>query len=58
MYQQYQKAARLQSYLDDLDQLMMNTEKLRSGAEGLKDQFVEVRTAVRGSLSTDLKHET
>ena len=58
LYQQYQKAARLQSYLEDLEQLLMNTERLRSGAEGLRDQFVEVKGAVQGSLSLDLKHET
>ena len=58
LYQQYQKAAGLQSYLEDLEQLLMNTERLRSGAEGLRDQFVEVKGAVQGSLSLDLKHET
>ena len=58
LYQQYQKAARLQSYLEDLEQLLMNTERLESGAEGLRDQFGDVKTAVRRSLTIDLKHET
>ena len=48
----------MQSYLEDLEQLLMNTERLESGAEGLRDQFGDVKTAVRRSLTIDLKHET
>ena len=53
MYQHYQKSARLQVYLDDVNDLLSNTENLKGGADILSDQFVKAKTAVRDSLSID-----
>ena len=58
LYLLYQKAARLQSYLDDINELLTNTENLRAGADSLNDQFSKAKTAVKSSLSIDLKHES
>ena len=58
LYLLYQKAARLQSYLDDINQLLTNTENLRAGADSLNDQFSRAKTAVKSSLSIDLQHES
>ena len=54
----YQKAARLQSYLDDINNLLVNTENLRAGADSLNDQFSKAKLSVKSSLSIDLKHES
>ena len=57
LYQQYQKAARLQSYLSDLEDLIGNYEKLQNGAEGLQDDFHFVKNAMKDSLQLDLTHD-
>ena len=57
LYQQYQKAARLRSYLAELEQLLGDSARLRSGAEGLGKEFGVVQGAVQGSLAVKLKHD-
>ena len=57
LYQQYQKAHRLQSYLNDLEELNMLTEKLEQGADSLKNDFNSAQSAFKQSLNIDLKHE-
>jgi len=57
LYQQYQKAARLQSYLSELEDLIGNTNKLQSGAEGVLDNFQLVKSVMSDSLKIDLKHD-
>jgi len=58
LYQQYQKADRLNGYLGDLEEVITRTHRLQSGVEGLGEQFSIVQKAVRGSLSIDLKHDS
>jgi len=57
LFQQYQKAARLQSYLSDLDSLMRHTDKIKLGAQGVNEDFKVVQSAIKHSLSIDLKHD-
>ena len=57
LFQQYQKAARLQSYLSDLDSLMRYTDKIKLGAQGVNEDFKVVQSAIKHSLSIDLKHD-
>jgi len=56
LYQQYQKADRLDGYLGELEEVITRTDRLQRGVEGLGEQFSIVQRAVRGSLSIDLKH--
>ena len=56
LYQQYQKADRLDGYLGELEEVITRTDRLQRGVEGLGEQFNIVQWAVRGSLSIDLKH--
>ena len=56
LYQQYQKADRLDGYLGELEEVITRTDRLQRGVEGLGEQFNIVQMAVRGSLSIDLKH--
>ena len=56
LYQQYQKADRLDGYLGELEEVITRTDRLQRGVEGLGEQFNIVQRAVRGSLSIDLKH--
>ena len=58
LYQQHQKSARLQIYLEDLNDLLSNTEKLKDGADILKDRFLKAKAAVGDSLTLDLKNKT
>ena len=48
----YQKAARLQSYLDDINELLTNTENLKAGADSLNDQFSKAKSALKSSLES------
>ena len=57
LYQQYQKAARLQAYLDELEELLSVTDKLQSGAGGVGEDFGLVNSAIKTSLSLNLKHD-
>ena len=57
LYQQYQKAHRLQSYLTELEELNMLTDKLEHGADNLKDDFNVAQSAFKQSLDIDLKHD-
>jgi len=57
LYQQYQKANRLQSYLTELEDLITFTDKLQHGAEGVNHDFKLVQSAMKDSLKINLKHE-
>ena len=57
LYQQYQKAARLQTYLAELEELLTITDKLQSGAQGVGEDFRLVNSAISSSLSINLKHD-
>jgi len=57
LYQQYQKAARLQTYLAELEELISITDKLKSGAQGVGEDFRLVNSAISSSLSINLKHD-
>ena len=57
LYQEYQKADRLDGYLGELEEVITRTDRLQRGVEGLGEQFNIVQRAVRSSLSIDLKHE-
>ena len=58
LYQQYQKADRLDEYLGELEEVITRTDRLQRGVVGLGEQFSIVQRAVRGSLSIDLKHDS
>ena len=73
MYQQYQKASRLEGYLGDLEgvritilriciitlsfQVMEDTQKLQSGVETLEHQYSVLGKAMKESLNIKLAHE-
>ena len=73
LYQQYQKASRLQEYLGDLEgvrivildkliitlllQVMEDTQKLQSGVETLEHQYLVLGKAVKESLNIKLAHD-
>ena len=57
LYQQYQKAARLQTYLSELEELLTITDKLQSGAQGVGEDFRLVDSAIASSLKINLKHD-
>lgn len=57
LYHQYQKADRLREYLNEVDMVLENSRKLQAGAESLADQFRQVRSALRSSLSINLSHK-
>ena len=57
LYQQYQKAARLQTYLTELEELLASTDKLQSGVRGVGEDFRLVNSAIASSLDINLKHD-
>ena len=73
MYQQYQKASRLEGYLGDLEgvritilriciitlslQVMEDTQKLQSGVETLEHQYSVLGKAMKESLNIKLAHD-
>ena len=58
LYQQYQKADRLDEYLGELEEVITCTDRLQIGVVGLGELFSIVQRAVRGNLSIDLKHDS
>jgi len=57
LYQEYQKASRLEGYLGDLEGVMEDTEKLRSGVETLEHQYSVLGKAMKESLNIKLAHD-
>jgi len=57
LYQQYQKAQRLQGYLGDLDNVMSDTHRLQAGVETLGQQYTVVGNALKASLNINLGHD-
>ena len=58
LYQQYQKADRLDEYLGELEEVITCTDRLQIGVVGLGELFSIVQRAVRGNLSLDLKYDS
>ena len=58
LYQQYQKADRLDEYLGELEEVITCTDRLQIGVVGLGELFSIVQRAVKGNLSIDLKHDS
>ena len=58
LYQQYQKADRLDQYLGELEEVITCTDRLQIGVVGLGELFSIVQRAVKGNLSIDLKHDS
>ena len=58
LYQQYQKADRLDQYLGELEEVITCTDRLQIGVVGLGELFSIVQRAVRGNLSLDLKYDS
>jgi len=58
LYQQYQKASRLEGYLGDLEGVMEDTQKLQSGVETLEHQYSVLGKAVKESLHIKLAHDS
>jgi len=57
LYQQYQKASRLEGYLGDLEGVMEDTQKLQSGVETLEHQYSVLGKAMKESLNIKLAHD-
>ena len=47
----------MQAYLDELEELLSVTDKLQSGARGVGEDFGLVNSAIKTSLSLNLKHD-
>ena len=60
LYQQYQKADRLDEYLGELEEVITCTDRLQIWVVvvGVGELFSIVQRAVRGNLSIDLKHDS
>ena len=56
LYQQYQKADRLDEYLGELEEVITCTDRLQIWVVG--ELFSIVQRAVKGNLSIDLKHDS
>ena len=58
LYQQYQKADRLDEYLGELEEVITCTDRLQIWVVGVGELFSIVQRAVKGNLSIDLKHDS
>ena len=58
LYQQYQKADRLDEYLGELEEVITCTDRLLIWVVGVEELFSIVQRAVKGNLSIDLKHDS